>query len=215
MKRLTVIVALLLAAAPAAFAQPSITFKGNQVIATGVTAGGSAVCFGVARERGGWVDHVYHFRTVANDDDQDGKVVFSQEKAIPTWSVLVVVDVERGDFAAGTAAEPGLAAARPLASDRLRYGPTGTLEALTETASRLDVLLVRRGEGAWAARIFDGGPLDADAVRDGAVSVAFAALEPIGATARATDGAHPGDVLVLIDPETLRYSAVHVTARAQ
>jgi|WetSurMetagenome_2_1015567.scaffolds.fasta_scaffold09507_1 hypothetical protein len=204
---------LLTSAAPVALAQPVLTFGTEGVTAKGITPGGSAVWFGAGHARGEWFDHVYHFQQVANDDDGDGKVVFSQEKGLPAQSVLIAVDVASGEFVSGTSPNLAHPGARPLAAGATKYGPTGELLQLTEVASRLDVLLVRKGEGAWATSIVDGGQLDADKSQDGIVSLALASLPPIGATARAVGGAQPGDVLVVMDAGTLNYSVLRLTAQ--
>lgn len=214
MKRIIALAGGLLIAAPALLAQPIVTIDGDTVAARGVTPGG-AVALAVAGHRhGGWLAHSVHFQTVVTDDDADGAVTFTRKTGIPETSIAVVIDVATGALAAASPA--GLPEPRPreLPAAAKDVGPSGLLQ-LAESAARLDVLLVTPAEGAWAGSIFDGDRLDADASADGAVTVAFASLAPLGATARDAAAARAGDVLVLVDPTTLRYAAARLAAKAR
>lgn len=194
------------------FAQPVVTFDGDTIAAKGITPGGSAVVVVAAHQRGDWLDHVIHFQVALDDNDGDGVVTFTRKQGIPTRAVTIVVDLATGALGWGSPPEFRHPGPRPLPSTALDYVPGAALVQIAETAPGLDVVLVKRGEGAWATSLFDGGPLDADAAEDGVVTVAFAALMPIGRTAHAADAARAGDVLVLLDPMTLEYAAARLAA---
>ena len=214
MRRSIVIVAAVLLAAPTLFAQPVVTVGADLVTAKGVTPGGAVALAFAGHVRGDWLNHVVHFQTVATDDDLDGVVTFTRKKGLPPIALAVVVDLATGQLGASSPGGAPRPTARELPAAATDVGTEG-LRQLAESGSRLDVLLVKQAEGAWARSIFDGGPLDADGSTDGAVTVAFARLAPLGATARATDTARAGDVLVLVDPMTLRYAAARLAARAK
>jgi hypothetical protein len=210
--RLVTLLALVvtLLALPGLASQPSLSFESDTVVARGITPGGAAAFAIAARARGDWLNHVIHLQTVVGDDDADGVVTLTRKEGLPEHTVAVVVDVTSGEIAFASPGDEARRQPRPLPPGLLYHAANTAFERVTENASRLDILLVRQGEGAWAASVFDGGPLDADTVEDGVVTAAFSGMRPLGAARKAVDAARAGDVLVLIDPITHDFAAARI-----
>lgn len=200
MRRTLTILGGLLLLSGTALAQVEISFDEEGANASGVTAGGDVVFFGVSRDRGEWFDHFYHWRRIIKDDDLDGTVTFVREEPFPLLSALVVVDLTLGEYAIATA-YPHETAIPPLDLGGAQTAPDGRLTAFAQVGKRIDVLVSRAGTGAgaWGASVIDGGPLDQDTIADGTVTIAFAALPPLGGKTAPLDGVRPGDVVALAD----------------
>ena len=93
-----------------------------------------------------------------------------------------------------------LGAARRALSDRRRF---------------LEILVVRPGAGAdagaWGGRFGDGSPSDDDGVEDRGVRARLSSLEPIAPDGvPAPDHLAAGDVVIVVDPETLQFYATRL-----
>ena len=143
---------VLLAAPLFAAPPPEISFEPEAVVAQGITAGGEAVWFSVAREVSRRSINVVPRHSVARDEDGDGAVRLELGQEVPLRSIWFAVDLTTGD--AAMAVPEGFpllemdlpANAIPAALDRL------------ELQRRFAyLLLVRPGVGAWHLRVGDGG----------------------------------------------------------
>jgi hypothetical protein len=196
MRRAMVFLGFILLLSNLASAQIKLSFEPEGAVATGVTPGADAIWFGVSRDGEEWSDHFYHWRHATAGSENDGTITFPCKDGFPTLTVLVVIDLERGDYVLGTA-YPREAPIPELDLQGAQAGPTGTLTSYRLSGNQVDVLVARRGEGAWGATVSDGGPLDLDGVGDGQVTIGFAALRPLGGKSVPLDGARPGDVVAL------------------
>jgi hypothetical protein len=199
MRRIMVLLGSFLLFSNLASAQVRITFDADAAVATGITPGGDAVWFGVSRDREDWSDHFFHWRLTTADTDKDGIVRYPRKEGFPVLTALVVVDVASGEYALGTA-YPREKDVPSLDISSAHAAPDGALSAFSQPGSRIDVLVVRGGVGAWNASVVDGGPLDQDGVSDGTVTIGFGALRPVGDKAARLDAVRPGDVVALGDP---------------
>lgn len=178
----------------------AITFEKNTAIAEGITPGATVAWLGVSRTREEWSDHFFHWRLTTEDVDKKGSVTYPNEGGFPQQTVLVAIDLTSGAFAVG--------ATYPLATQipgpdfgAGKADPAGALTSFTHRGPSVDILVARAGAGAWSARVLDGGPLDADGVRDGIVTLGLSALPSRGGKAARLDGIRPGDVVAMVDAE--------------
>jgi hypothetical protein len=137
---------------------------------------------------------------VVADDDRDGTAVYDFPK-ISRYAFLIVVDSATGEYAFykgdgvdGTELD--------LPGNHWRAG----LEQLdVADPDTLQVLLVRPGAGAWILAALDGGAADADGARDASFRLKVKDMQPIRGDAKPQGSVRPGDLLVMIDPQTLAY----------
>lgn len=206
MKREFLCIALLLFAAPLA-AQPALEFGEDAVLAKGLTPGGPVAWFSVANERGEWLDVLVR-RQVESTADAAGAATFTLEKPLPKLSVWAIVDLTTGGFDLASPANDGLREV-PFPADALQANPAGEVPFLDGARSYLEVFLARPGEGAWGLTIGDGTELDADGVPDGRTRVAISSLLPLTAGRSSARSIASGDVIVVVDPNTMEtYAAI-------
>lgn len=136
---------------------------------------------------------------VETDTDADGEVTFSP-KRIPANSLWVVVDVESGVYKAASRGGV-LPEALPIADTVWQAGT----QTLNSGVAYLEALVVRPQVGAWVLRATDGGPRDDDESQDGAVNMRLSDMDRLVGDQNAPTSASLQDVLVLVDPQTLRY----------
>lgn len=198
------ILVLGLAALPAA-AQPAIGFEENAVVARGLTAGGSVVWFGVARERINWTSHVTEWQDAEALVDKDGWATLNLGREVPVKSVWVAVDMTTGGFAASSpptypwathAAFPTEGAV--FASDRV------SLLSFRDDRQELEVLVVRPTVGAWRATVRHDDPASKEGT---GVVFSYSDLIPWGKLPSSPGKLVPGDVIVAIDPNRMEYFA--------
>lgn len=178
-------------------ARMAVTLEAESAVATGVTPGATVAWLGVSRDREEWLDHLYHWRLTAEDADKDGIVRFPRKEGFPGQTILVAVDLVTGGWAVGGTypLESGVA---PPELGSPKSDAAGLLTAFSHRGSKVDILVARAGGEAWSARVLDGGPLDADGVADGIVTVGLAALPSRGGKAGRLDGIRPGDVVAMV-----------------
>lgn len=215
---LVLVAASLLSAAPAHAAAPvplgraasapaelAVTFEQAAVVASDLSPGGDAVFFSVAREPQGYYNRIVR-RSGFELVDALGEARFAVERAaVPLKSVWVVADVATGAF---SVAAPESFALRevPFPSRGFEVGAPGLVNRLRHTMPYVDLVLIRPGVGAWRLQSFDGAATDRSDEGDGEVVTSLEDLAGIDelATPAPTRFAQD-DVLVVIDPRTLRY----------
>jgi hypothetical protein len=205
----TLAAVLVVGVVPAWSAPPSLSFEDQAVVISGVTPGGSVAAFGVSRGFNGFTGYVLRHDEVLTAG-ADG-VARLELELLPVRSAFSAVDLATGEVGFG-APEPFELRQRALAPESIDAGGGG----LTERRSWVYALWARpqadAGAGAWGAIVGDGGATDADGVEDGVVRAAASSFVPIEA-----DGSAPpealaaGDVVVVIDPETLEVAATRLS----
>jgi hypothetical protein len=203
------VTAMLLALAAAAYGTTAksgltIGFDKEAVVISGVSPGGQAVVFGVAREVDDFVAKISRRHQVVTAD-ATGVARYDLGTAVPQPSVWVAVDLATG--AVATEAPGG---ASIVESDFRGNGPgmlASGLDGIADGRPLLDLLVVRPGQGVWYGLVGDGGPADEGEPNDGKVEISLAHLRSvgIGAAARVSSpAAFAGrDVVVAIDPLVL------------
>jgi hypothetical protein len=199
-----------LIAAPAWSAAPVVTFEEQAVVASGVTPGGVVAVFGASRGFNGFAGYFLRHDRVLADDDGDGAVRLELELPLSERAVFAAVDLESGEV--GLGAPEGFelqAGALPAEAIGVDGGE------LTERRRRVWALWVRPGaeasRGVWGANVGDGGATDGDGAEDGSVRAlmsSFVATETDGPAAPERLAA--GDVVVVVDPETLEVSTLRL-----
>lgn len=133
------------------------------------------------------------------DTDGDGVVTFTPRR-IPADSLWLVVDVESGVYRAASPAGI-LPATLPIADTDWQTGAA----TLNSGVVYLEALFVRPQAGAWVLRATDGGPRDDDASQNATVKLRLSGMDRLIGEQAAPASSALKDVLVLADPQTLRY----------
>jgi len=193
--------------------RPEIVFDAGGVSVAGLTPGGEAVLFGVARRALGYHQRVERVEEVLVADGE-GSARFEMPEGVPVTAVWAVVDLTTGEIAAGPS--PGFSrSVRPFPTAGLhgRGGVPGRLSAALEGAQ---ILYVRPGEGAWGTALLDGGVYDQDGADDGAFEVSLADLVAVGTSGTAAPPAEvaAGDLVVVVDSTDLSLFTLRVTPDA-
>ena len=209
--RLALLAFVLLApAVPAAAVELAFeTTEPGAVVVTGVTPGGSLAVYALVREWTGFSTRVRETAEVVADDDGDGTVRLELDRAVAPMSAWVAVDLASGALA--VSGPPGFTPRElPFPTAALTRGPADRLDRLELTGRMVHVLLVRPGDGpgAWLLHLGDGGAQDDDGANDGTMGFLLARMTPLGASPPPPDEVAAGDVVALVDPDTLDFSVV-------
>ena len=195
---------VLLTAAPAAWAQPVVSFAPPEVVASGVTAGGSAVFFAVARELGedGGTTVVVR-RSVAADEDGDGVVAYDLGGEPALRSLWTASDLASG--AVGLGMVEGFERADiPPEQVALVAGPEMDRLWVDREVVEIVVLRVGAGGGAWGLTVGDGGVGDGDTGVEGQVEAELSSFTGVGEGAPAPPAAYQaGDLVLIVDPRPM------------
>lgn len=209
MKRELVVMGCCLLVACVGLAQPQITLGDNTVKATGITPGGQAVWFGVAREQGLYRIEVVTRREIVTDEDGDGVVRLDVPGGIVPMSVWAVVDLASGEIA--LAMPPGTESRlEPFPSDGFVAGTAAGPGHLQLRKELQEMCLVRPGVGAWHGRAGDGAAGDGDGQPDGVVTIRPAILSSFGSAAKGIGDYRRGDVVVLVEPRLMEFTWVRI-----
>jgi len=191
-----------IAAAPVPAIAPTISFTDQSVVATGVTPGGRVVWMGVMRELHHGALDWSHVEKIVADSSGTGSTRLELGKPVPLQSIWFAVDLATGLFAAG--APPGYS----LRQFALPGGAFPAAANRVEVGRRLVIILcVRPGVGAWALRVGDGGPGDADGVADGTVRVGIGQLAAVD-TPSALQAVAAKDVMIVVDQDRMEFTAL-------
>lgn len=185
---------------------PVVSFESAAVVGRGLTPKGQAVWFSVAREISRRATTVVPRIEIQSDDDGDGVVRLAVEQEVPLRSIWFAVDLATGETAVAT----------PEGFPKLERELPG--RAIPAALNRLDLerrfaylLLVRPGIGAWTLRVGDGGESDEDGEPDGTLRAALADLAAVGdGSLPPPERFSPKDILLIIDPDRMEYSAVRI-----
>lgn len=201
------LMAALLCCLPAG-AAPAITFEASGVTVSGLTPRGRGVLFSVAREVERYATTVVRREEILADEDGDGTASLALEKEVPFKSVWIAVDLESGESVA--AAPAGF----PLREAELppRAIPAA-LNRLDLERKLVHLLLVRPKTGAWGLRVGDGGASDDDGRADGTLRARLGRFWSVGDTPPPPERLAPGDVLLVIDQETLEHIALRLRSQ--
>ena len=195
---------VLLTVPPAAWAQPLVSFAPPEVVASGVTAGGSAVFFAVARELGedGGTTVVVR-RSVAADEDGDGVVAYDLGGEPALRSLWTASDLTSGEVGVGL---PEGVERADIAPEQVALVAGPEMDRLWVERRLVEITVLRAGaeEGAWALTAADGEAADRDAGVEGQVEADLSSFTGVGEGAPAPPAAYQaGDVVVIVDPHAM------------
>jgi len=199
---------MLTGGAVASWAEVEVSFGDALVQAEGLTSGGTAVVFGVARTRDGWLRRISQF-ALPVEVDGTGSMSLELPEAVPQMSIWAVADLATGEVGVGF---PEGMEGIPLLEDDgspMTVGQVASGRILAGVAEA-DILVIRPGVGAWRLHVGDGGLSDEDGSPNGALQVQFANMTPMIEGSGPLHGVRPGDSIVLIDPREMAYLAERV-----
>ena len=210
-KTLTTLALTLILPTSAAFALPSLTFETSSVSVEGATPGGEVAWLSVSRRPLQTHQRVEIYRQLATADPS-GRAELVVSDPVTPKSVWAAVDLTSGEFVVAAGATGSLRE-RAVLSDSLVTDESGAVVALRHDRLRMEALVVRPGTetpSAWAGRVEDGGTLDEGAAYDGLVEFSPRLLPALHADQPTAQLFLPGDVVILIDPESLELSALRL-----
>lgn len=198
-------------------ALPTFDFSEPQVtIVHTVTPGGSVALYGLLHDSMGSSRRISEMADVLTDDDADGVVRYELGRDVPPVSAWIAVDLTTGELAVSGS---GSFAPRELTfpAGVLRRGLDNRLNRLEMTGRMVHAFVARPAsdaaiQGAWLLRLGDGGDQDDDGVYDGKMGFLLAQMAPVGASPLPPEEIAVGDVIALIDPETLDFVVASVQA---
>jgi hypothetical protein len=208
---------LSLLSATAARAEPlRLAVAGEDVVATGATAKGRVVFFGVTREVApDDVVEVNRKVDVLTDDDGDGRVALPLGRAVPLRSAWVAVDLASGAFEA--------AAPEGFRLKKVNFRGKGVgrradgRDSVVDARALAEILVVRPGAGpeagAWHLYLGDGGPSDEDGTPDGRLEAALDRMEPLAGSPPPPTTFQKDDVVLVLDPDQLEITLVKMPAQ--
>lgn len=193
----------------------AVSFEEAAVLAAGLTPGGDAVFWSVAREPQGYFQRVVGRRGVEVVDALGEARFEPEDGAVPLKSAWAIVDLASGAFA--VAAPPGFPLERvPFPGRAFEVGAPGVVNRLRHAGEALEVLVARPGVGAWRLATWDASPQDRDETDDDRVLLGLEDLEPFEASGPGPpERFAQGDVIVVLDPRTLRVYATRLLGPPQ
>lgn len=189
-------------------APPVIAFHAPGIVISGLTPGGMVTLCSEAKEPQQFKKRFIHRDALVADKLGTGEVQLSLDNVAPV-SIWFAVDNASGVFS--MAMPPGSPYVPvDVPPNALRRNGKGELFKIDMPLTIFDLLLVRPGEGSWSGTIADGGSKDDDPHPNGRTAADIAKLLPLGNSGPPPEKLKKGDVLIGIDPMSLRYFTVVV-----
>lgn len=187
-------------AAPGAAQEgPQIAIAGDQLVVSGLPAGGKALVAGAMQVAYEHVGFVWSGSAELLDDDNDGSVSWTlpwEPSPLSTW---VAVNSQTGKFSTQVGmADPDLRLRSFPANRLVEVATTGEASLLLRPALE-EVVLVRPGVGAWKGRTAPD-TVAATPEELAAQPLYVASLEALPETSALPPTPQAGDILVAIDP---------------
>jgi hypothetical protein len=183
----------------------TLNFEPKAVVAKEVTPGGSAVVFAVPIDFRGGMRVRDRVAVVLRDDDGDGVVRYERERGVSRVGIWGVVDVTTGTHALTS---PYGAVSTFLVDGAFRGDESGEhFPRFAFEVSSAEVLVVRPGVGVWRATAREGGDDDGDFIANGMLVLPANRFEPLEGTPAPPEHLLPGDVVLLIDADSMRAGA--------
>lgn len=192
-----------------------VAFDTTAVTFTGAPPDSRVALFGVAREFDSFRSSLTRYDEMIETDDKGaGRFELPEGRAVSPRSVWVAVSLVDGELAIGAPGERKVERVDFPESDL-----DGERRFFDGAGGLLDVLVVRPAAGAggvdeagvWGLRTGDGGAMDRDGVANARISLAFSDLSALADSAPAPEALQARDVLVGIEPFSLRVYAGQLT----
>jgi hypothetical protein len=218
--RVAASLAVILTAAPAAAQppaapppQPALSWSGATARVQGVTPGGTVIWFAAIRDV---AEYTVAQTTVAQAGvaDATGTASLALASPISPYSIWVAVDYKTGAYVTGSPSPVFPLQQTVLHPAALSVGNAETPDYLLDGADRIQVLLVRPGQGAWTKALGRGGIDDESSPADGKLKFRLHNMDPvIGGGGPAPDKVGADDLLFLVHPATMDLSTLTVAAK--
>ena len=194
--------------APRTFAKraggPAVTFTAGAVNATTATPHARVHFAGVVLGGGNYELRVTKPAGSALADPE-GKVSFAPHGGVETRAVWLVVDGTSGGYTVTAPHGMLLREIDEFPGEGVKHNPAGALRRILLGRHNVDVFLVRPGEGTWGGNLRDGGRSDQDGAMNGSIDGDLSALVPLGGSGPTPERIGAGDVLFLVDRNTLEF----------
>jgi hypothetical protein len=207
MQRTTLLLFLLCLAgsALAATAPPRITFAAREVTCSGFLPNAKVVVLGVSNEAGQYIATMQR-RDAVVDADLSGVARYALDAGVPPRSVWFAVDAATGAYAVGS--PDGFPLRPSLPAPTLVLGKGSSPESLRIEAEIIELLVVVPGVGVWRDTAAHRGGKDLDKDSRAPARLSAAAFTPtLGTTAKLDHIPIAGAVVIVVNPDTLRYFA--------
>ena len=191
---------------------PVLGFEASAVTVSGATPEGGVVVFGLGRDRRRAVPRVLRLEHELAAD-ADGALRFELDEPVMAHSVWAAVDLASGEYALASPVGHEL--------ERIDFPAQGlgaNARFLDSEGRFLDVLLVRPANGPdgaeaagfWGVAMGDGAGLDADGEANSRLTLDVTRLLALEDSPPAPERLRPKDVLIGVDPQTLRVFATRL-----
>ncbi|HSL81273.1 MAG TPA: hypothetical protein VLF66_00770 [Thermoanaerobaculia bacterium] len=201
------------ATAPAAAAQPSVTFEPTAVVASGMAPETEVVFHGVTREH-----RVYYWHLVQTRDvvpaDAEGVARLELPEGVGPVSLWTAVDSGTGEFGIGSP-EGFTPNELPFPGNGIDRAANGAWRVLRSRFERAEVLYVRPGVGAWWLLGVDGGSSDEDGREDSQLGLSLELARPLWREEPPPEEFAAGDVVVAVSLDTLDFFAARLSSPGQ
>lgn len=189
----------------------TLGFSGSSIEVQGVTPNGTVYLYGLAREPRGFITAVVPHETRLRDEDGDGRVVLELAPPFPWRSIWFAVDLESGNFAAGTPAEYVTAARIDFTSSNLKHDAAGDVEELAFDGGIVELIAVRPKTGeVWGASVLSRGGRDRGTETGKVTLPALDFDRRAGTTDPAPKKLKKGDVIFAMSSFRAKYAAARV-----
>lgn len=199
------------AALPLAAAPPELAFEPEAVVASGLAPEAEALFHGVSRERRTYLWRLVQTREVVVAD-AEGVARLELPDGVAPLSLWTVVEPGSGEFA--IASPEGFSPTElPFPGNGIDRGQNGLFRVLRARFERVEVLLVRPGEGAWYLVGVRGS--DSDRARGQGrpeLAVELDQGEPFWGGQEPPEELAEGDVVVAVNLDTLDFFAARLVA---
>jgi hypothetical protein len=196
---------------PAGAASLALTFGERSVTVNGATPGGDVALFAIAKEGSNSAPRIpmkTMHAVVLHDDDHDGNVTFERQQPVPLIAIWVAVDIGTGQWV--SSGSPGFDAQTIPLDALAKQDNAGQLRKLSALVPEMDVLLVRPGTGAWRLYAAKTSRIDENGLTEAALLVDAGQMIPLSPSLSKLDSIHPGDIIVLIEPQSMHFAVQEV-----
>jgi hypothetical protein len=188
-----------------------LTFGEHSVTVSGTTPGADVVFYAIAKEPSAGVPAIplkTRHAVVLHDIDHTGTVRFERDRSVPQIGIWIAVDLATGQWVAS--GSPGFDERKLPLQDFVKADAAGQLRKLSADVPQLDAVLVRPGAGAWMIYVAKTSGLDESARDGGPLRVDVSGMLPLRGSPAPPAAFRLGDILVIIDPLTMRFAVVEV-----
>ncbi|HWW61537.1 MAG TPA: hypothetical protein VN181_09230 [Thermoanaerobaculia bacterium] len=194
-------------ALPLSAAALTMRIEADGVTVQDATPGAKVILFGVAREPHLYYSVIRRWTEVLADDDRDGVVRFAA--SVSNKSIFVVVDLDTGAYVAETG--PDYPRREILPGEAFKRNNAGQISKFENARGRAELLVVRRGKGAWRVSAAKNSSLDENKDTPSALKIdASEFLSVSGLASGKLEHLKRDDVVAMIDPNRMEFYLVTV-----